>query len=262
MKIFVKFRNQPRLDITVDDTVTGRQYFELTRKQNSIQKPFFQDSIKWTPEYMIELAKKAKDAFGWDWLHDNYDLSITTRLHKDLENSVGKLGFSQIPEQYDSLLYDLHHCLHAIQNPEIPESRLDNFQIEWITDNSVPLPDDFEFVPQTRLGDLLLINPYVGHNPLQIYQENDFTSLHTTCKFHDIIKPAIVLSEASPYISKQTILDKFLLQDPAFVEKHGVEKIKYYAGSAVVGRADNVDIFRQIKRVSNILELEEIEFHD
>ena len=106
MKIVVSFYDQPDIEILVNDTETGRLYFDLTRKQNEIQKPFYKDTSVYTPEYMIELAHKAKHAFGWNWIADHYDISVTAQLHKDLENSVGNLGFEQIPEEYDELLYD------------------------------------------------------------------------------------------------------------------------------------------------------------
>jgi hypothetical protein len=263
MKICVHFFNQPVLSISVDATETGKLYFDITRKQNLAQTPFYRDSILWSTEYMIELAQQAKIAFDWDWLHDSYDLSVTTQLHKDLENSIGKLGFAQIPEEYDSLLYDLHHCLHAIQHgTEKKQIRSGNFQIEWLTDNSMALPDSFEFVPETNFGDLILINPYVGHNPLQIYNENDFGSLSTTCKFHDIIKPGIVLCNKTSNVSKQTIFEKFQDQDPDFVCLHGAEKIKYYSGSAVVGGVDDVSVLKHLQSVPTILELKEVTFHD
>lgn len=263
MKICVHFLNQPVLSILVDPTETGKLYYDISRKQNLVQKPFFRDNILWSTDYMIELAQQAKIAFGWDWLNDKYDLSITTQLHKDLENSVGKMGFQKIPEEYDSLLYDLHHCLHAIQNGTVQKKiRPDNFQIEWLTDNSIALPSSFKFVEKTNFGDLILINPNVGHNPLQIYNENDFSSLSTTCKFHDIIKPGIVLCNQTSYVSKQTILKKFQEQDPDFVLLHGAEKIKYYSGSAVIGCVDDVSVLKHLKSVPTILELKEVTFHD
>lgn len=262
MKIFVQFHQQPLMSISVDDTETGRLYFNLTRQQNQIQDPFYRDTKLWTKEYMIELANRAKQAFGWDWLDNNYDLSKTAQFHKDLENSVGKLGFESIPEEYDSLLYDLHHCLHGIQGNYQKPIRPGYFQIEWMTDNSVPLPASFEFVPQAEYGDLILLNPYVGHNPLQIYRENDFSCLSTTCKFHDIVKPGIVINNGDPYISKETILSKFLEKDPEFVRLHGEEKIKYYSGSAVVGHVDDIEIFRQIRNCPTLLTLEYVDFDE
>lgn len=261
MKIVVKMKNYRPMSITVNDTETGRLYFEITRNQSRIQPAFFRDSKMWTVEYMQQLAIQAKQAFGWDWLNDNYDLSISTKLHKDLENSVGQLGFDNIPEQYDNLLYDLHHCLHAIQGGPKQVPRPDNFQIEWLTDHSIELPASFEFSQKREFGDLVLINPYVGHNPLQIYLENDFSSLATTCKFHDVIKPGIVLSNQK-YVSKQVILQRFLEKDAEFVRRHGAEKIIYYAGSAVVGRVDDIVLFKQIKSSADMLELESVEFYD
>jgi hypothetical protein len=260
MKISVKFYNQPTIEIAVDNTETGRLYFSLSRQQNELQQPFYRDTAGYTPEYMIELAHRAQQAFNWDWLSDHYDTSVTAQLHKDLENSVGKLGFEQIPEEYDELLYDLHHCLHAIQFGKTSVGRFDNFQIEWLTDNSVPLPTDFEFKESTEEGDLILINPYVGHNPLQIYRENDFTSLETTCRFHNIIKPGIVITNAVT-ATKDEIVAEFKRQAPEFVELHGEDKIRYYAGAAVIGHVVDYRLFNQIKKSSNPLVLEQVEFN-
>jgi hypothetical protein len=261
MKISVKFHNQPTIEIAVDNTKTGRLYFDLTRQQNEQQQPFYQDTAGYTPEYMIELAHQAKKAFDWDWFSPQYDTSITAQLHKDLENSVGQLGFAQIPEEYDTLLYDLHHCLHAIQFGKSRPGRSDNFQIEWLTDNSVPLPADFEFKESTADGDLILINPYVGHNPLQIYKENDFTSLATTCQFHDIIKPGIVLTNAAT-ATKNQILAEFQRQAPEFVKLHGEDRISYYAGAAVIGHVVDNEILNQVVQSKDTLVLDQVEFYE
>ena len=261
MKILVEFDNQPVLEINVDDTETGRAYFDLCKKQNQIQPPFYRDTANYTPEYMIELAYKAKEAFNWSWLSDHYDISITAQLHKDLENYAGQLGFDQIPEQYDQLLYDLHHCLHAIQFGKTVSGRFDNFQIEWLTDKFIPLPKSFEFVEQTQYGDLLLINPYVGHNPLQIYRERDFSSLTTTCCFHNIVKPGIVLTNEEK-ISKDKILAEFIQQDPDFVKLHGQDKIRYYSGAAVIGRTTNINVLTQLKQFKGILKLKQVGFYE
>ena len=262
MKIIVKFYNQPRIEIVVNDTETGRLYFELSNKQNTEQAPFYRDTATYTPEYMITLAHRAKKAFNWEWFSEEYDTSITAQLHKDLENSVGKVGFKNTPEEYDELLYDLHHCLHAIQFGKISEGRFDNFQIEWLTDNSVPLPLNFEFKEVSRRGDLILINPYVGHNPLQIYRENDFTLLTSTCRFHDIIKPGIVLVPGNETVTKDSILAKFKKYDPAFVAAHGEDKIRYYSGAAVIGHVTDVNLLYQVKQSKDILVLDRLEFHD
>jgi len=261
MKITVKFHNQPNIEIIVDNTETGRLYFDLCKQQNSYQTAFYRDTFEYTPEYMLQLAYRARDAFGWNWFLDSYNISKTTILHKDLENLISNLSFDQIPEEFDSLLYDLHHCLHAIQFGKINKGRTDNFQIEWLTDRSMPLPSSFEFKEHSNFGDLILINPYVGHNPLQIYQENDFTSLNTTCRFHDIIKPAIVLTTGHT-ITKDAILKNFAKHNPEFVRLHGEDKIKYYSGSAVVGRVIDIKTFKKIKNHNGALVLDQIEFYE
>jgi hypothetical protein len=261
MKIVVNFVGQPAIEIIVNDTETGRLYFDLTQEQNKQQAPFYRDTALYTPEFMIELAHQAKHAFGWNWFSDDYNTSVTAQLHKDLENSVGQLGFNQIPEQYDNLLYDLHHCLHAIQFGKVQPGRLDNFQIEWLTDAAVPLPKSFEFSEVRNYGDLVLINPYVGHNPLQIYRENDFKSLATTCRFHDVIKPGIVLTR-HVNVTKDEILAEFVNQDPAFVQQQGADKIKYYAGAPVIGRAVDLNTLDQVIESPDKLVLDRVEFYD
>jgi hypothetical protein len=262
MKIEIKFHEHPTIEVVINDTETGRAYFEISKKQHQLQAPFFRDTRDYTADYMIQLAHEAKKVFGWNWLSDRYDTSITARLHKDLENSIGKLGFAKIPAEYDNLLYDLHHCLHAIQFGKTQSGREDNLQIEWLTDNSVPLPASFSFQESSKFGDLILINPYVGHNPLQIYRENDFDFLSTTCKFHDIIKPGIVLLSQDTKCDKDAIVEKFKENDQAFVNLHGADKIRYYSGEAVIGRTLNVDVLKQIKRSPSLLILDKVEFSD
>jgi hypothetical protein len=261
MKITVKFHDQPDLDIKVNDTETGRVYYELTRQQLQQQQPFYKDTSLYTPEHMIELAHRAKEAFGWDWFSDSYDTSITARLHKDLENSVGKLGFESIPEEYDQLLYDLHHCLHSIQYGKTKPRREEHMQIEWLTDTSCPLPESFEFSEISNFGDLILINPYVGHNPLQIFRENDWTSINTTCRFHDIVKPSIVITQGFR-IRKDTIVNEFKQRVPEFVARHGEEKIRYYSGVAVIGHVTNPEVFSALLTSSTLLNLDRVYCHD
>jgi hypothetical protein len=261
MKITVAFHDQPELEIKVNDTETGRVYYELTRQHAQQQRPFYADTSVYTPEYMIELARQAQKAFGWDWFSETYDTSVTALLHKNLENSIGQLGFENIPEQYDQLLYDLHHCLHSIQHGKTQPGRGEHFQIEWLTDVSRPLPASFEFSETSRFGDLILINPYVGHNPLQVFRENDWTSITTTCRFHDIVKPGIVVTQGFN-IRKDVIVREFKQRVPEFVAQHGEEKIRYYSGVAVVGRVTNTEAFSALLKSPGLLRLDRVEFYD
>ena len=261
MQILIRVKNYPVVVVDIDNTATGRLYFDLCKQHCNQSLPFYRDSSIYTVEYMQELAIQADHAFGWDWFRNDYNIAQTAQLHKDLEYLLGTTGFHNIPEQYDGLLYDLHHCLHAIQfgNPSV---RSDYFQMEWLTDNSVDLPDDFEFVSTITPGTALLINPYVGHNPLQIYQENDWSNLNSTCKFHDIIKPAIVLApRRTPVtISAEEILAKFQEQDPDFVATHGAQKILYYSGFAKIGQATDPDLLHRIYSNPDPITIENVEF--
>ena len=120
---------------------------------------------------------------------------------------------------------------------------------------------DFEFKESTDYGDLILINPYVGHNPLQIYRENDFASLATTCRFHDVVKPGIIITNKET-VSKNVIVNEFRRQAPEFVELHGEDKIRYYAGAAVIGHVVDIDVFDQVKRSEHEITLIGVEFDE
>lgn len=261
MRISVYFFNQPGLHIQVNDTRTGRLFFDLNQRINQQLPVYYRDTRTYTTGYMVELAHRARDAFGWNWFPESYDRASKAKLHKDLENYVGRLSFKNIPEEHDELLYELHHCLHAIYDGKNQPERSDNLQIEWFTDESVPLPECFEFQETCQFGDLILINPYVGHNPLQIYQEDDFQSLHTTCRFHDIIKPGVVVSQGAQ-VTKDEILTQFKRQAPAFVQQHGEEKIRRYAGSAVIGSVEDPEVFRQLLDTEQTLVIDRVLFHD
>ena len=264
MQIDVQFENFPALNIQVDNSLTGQLYYQLNKKHNDATAPFFKDNMLWTNDYLIELAKIAKKELGWNWLADHYTLETATMLHKDLERTVGKIGFSNIPEKYDWLMYDLHHCLHSIQGGNTNEERNCHLQIEWFTDDYKSLPDDFEFVEQANFGDVILINPYVGHNPLQMYVEKDATHPDSTCKFHDIIKPGIVIviNTDTKIITKKAILSWFKNNCKDFVDKHGADQILRYSGNAKIAKVSNLDVLQKIIESPCLLELQGIRFND
>jgi hypothetical protein len=116
-------------------------------------------------------------------------------------------------------------------------------------ENLCLLPDDFNFKSKLEFGDVKLQNPYVGHNPLFVYQQNDYTSISQTCKFHDLVRPGINLVIKKYEIenfSMDECLQWFSTHGPEFVNRHGIEKIKHYVGLPVIGRVLNLDILEQI----------------
>ena len=259
MSVKLFFKNFDPIEISVDNTKTGNLYIDIVKQHYQKQNPHFVDNIGWSVERLIELAKIAKKELNWNWLKDEYTIDITAQLHKDLEHSIGVHGFESIPEKYDWLFYELHHCLHSIQFGKKEKSRNCNLQVEWFTDDYHVLPDDFVFADQVNTGDVILINPYVGHNPLQIYMEQDYEDLDSTVKFHDKIKPAVVISSFGFTVDKQKILKTFMEKDPEFVKKHTADKILYYTGAAKIGHVTNLDQYYKIINHPQVIEFEKLE---
>jgi len=257
MKLY--FKNLAPIELEIDNTLTGELYIRAQQEAAQKHTPHYTDNANWTHERLAELASIAKQELGWDWLQNQYTLENTAQLHKDLEHSVGTHGFDSVPASHDWLLYELHHCLHGIQHGK-QHKRSCNLQVEWFTDDYYDLPDDFEFQDEQCVGDVLLINPYVGHNPLQIWMEQDYSELESTVKFHDRIKPGIVISSYYLPIDRQKILSAFEQNDTAFVQKHTAEKILRYSGAARIGRVTDVEHFKTVMNYEHTLEFEKIEF--
>ena len=257
MKLY--FKDLAPIELEIEDSRTGELYLQASREAAQKHTPHYTDNINWTHEKLVELAKIAKQELGWNWLQDQYTLENTAQLHKDLEHSVGDHGFGSVPASHDWLLYELHHCLHGIQHGS-ENKRTCNLQVEWFTDDYYDLPSDFEFRDEQCIGDVLLINPYVGHNPLQIWMEQDYSELESTVKFHDRIKAGIVISSYYMPIDKQKILSAFEVNDPAFVNNHTPEKIVKYSGAARIGKVKDVEYFKTVMSYENALEFEKVEF--
>lgn len=260
-KIHVKFYDQPKLILNIVDSDLGRAYVELVKKNYKNSAPIYRDRPKYTEQYMHELAQQAQQHFGWHWTADYYDLNNAPLLHKDLERLLGSTGFSQIPEQYDYLLHELHHCLHIVQNPEHVGKRLGFLQIEWFNDDGFDLDPNFVFQTNMKFGDLQLQNPFVGHGPAQVYLEKDFTNIPQTCKFHNFVKPGIVINVNQVYsVDVDSVIDQFQKHAPDFVSEHGIEKIRSYTGFPVIGQVVNLDDLESIVNCANEIQLEKIEF--
>jgi hypothetical protein len=262
MIITVNFDQQPPLYIKIQDTDIGYRYFKLVESNYQKEHPIFRDELKYTPEYMYELADCARKTFDWNW--DNvtdFASGIGAQLHKDLEALLAR-GFSHIPEEYDELVHELHYCLHLIQHGQ-PNCRTGWFQIEWYNDEGFDLDPAFEFKPELQTGDVRLQNPFVGHGPLQMWQEQDFINISQTCRFHTFVKPGINIAHSPQklFTEYNQLIEQFQKNDPAFVKQHGVEKIKHYTGHPVIGKIINISDLLVIKN-SPQLTLKDLEFND
>jgi hypothetical protein len=262
-QIEIKFLNQPAILVAVDDTSTGRCYYELCHSNYLREPPMYRDRLKYTTEYMTHLADRAQQALGWHWDADTYGTDITAILHKDLERLLGQTGFDQVAQEHDELLHELHYCLHIIQFPVTVNTRQGNLQIEWFNDDGFDLPDDFEFSKTLQPGTLLLQNPHVGHGPIQMYRENDWTDVWSTCRFQDRVKPGIVISNSLPeQVNYKYILGLYEQHAPDFVRHHGRDKILHYTGHPVIGHVQDLELYQRVMSTDTVLELQEVCFHD
>jgi hypothetical protein len=259
--ITVTFVGQPSLHLAIDDTLIGCRYINLIKMAYDFSRPIYRDTLKYNEDYMKDLAEQAKQVFNWDWDSvGDYTTGIAPVLHKNLEILL-KNGFDSIPEQYDNLVHELHYCLHLVQHKKHNKIRNSWLQIEWYNDMGFELPHDFNFADTLNFGDVKLQNPFVGHGPLQIYQEQDHINISQTCKFHNFVKPGINIAERNypTFTEHQQLIDFFVKHDINFVEKHGVDKILHYTGYPVIGRVINLDDLQQVVEAS-ALKLESIKF--
>jgi hypothetical protein len=254
-KIF--FKNLPALDVEIQDSLTGKNYYNLLQKNYNTQMPVYRDIKKYTVEYMHELIKQAKTDLGWDWSeYSPNDYKVSTKFHKDIEVLL-KEGFNNVAAENDNLLHEIHLCLHVLSN-----TGTDLIQIEWFNDDLIPIDDSFQFQRFLNFGDLSLQYPFVGSSPLQLYIEKDYTNISQTCKFHSAIKPGINIFTCSytKFTNHQELLNDIKQHDYKFYNLHGPDKILRYTGYPVIGKIINLNTLMSI-RSQTTLEFEKLEFN-
>jgi hypothetical protein len=257
--IVIKFKNQPELNIVLDDNSTVDAWVELFKKNYQQEFPIFRDQKKYTLAYLNQLALQAKNELNWNCETDIKSIEDTIRLHKNLETMLAN-GFNSIPAEYDNLIHELHFCLHKAEYIDI-RSQTNNrqwLQIEWFNDDGVPLDLTFEHIRKLKFGDIRLQNPYVGHIPLQVYDQNDYENIFQTCKFHDFVRPGLYIHTGSPMFDIN--LDEYIAwwqtNASEFVIQHGMNKILHYTGHPVIGRVTNLNDLEIVVNSNDILELE------
>jgi hypothetical protein len=243
----IKFQGVPALQCQLHDTIVAAKYFDLLKTQyKQDSNPIFRDPQKYTLEYFQSLVTQAQQVLGWNWQRDHYTLSVTTLLHKDIEQYLAN-GFENIPQEHDYLLRELHFCLHAIESG----SRRNHWlQVEWFNDTGFSITED-EYPEKLFLefGDLRLQNPYVGHHPLYLYEQQDSINITQTCRFHDFIKPGIniVIQNRSKtgYRSDAFDWDRYIkwfeVHASKFLDEHGIDRLRKFTGHPVVGSVLNLD---------------------
>ena len=242
----VKFKNSPAIVCEIDDTELGQKYFNLLVEQYKDDPvPIFRDPPKYTVTYLRQLATQAKEILNWNWLKDDYNLEVTTKLHKDIEQYLA-IGYDNIPAEHDHLLDELHFCLHAVESGSQRNSWL---QVEWFNDRGFSIsPDEYPAKIGLDFGDIRLQNPYVGHHPLYLYEQRDNINIMQTCRFHDFAKPGFNLVVApinkngiNYYFDQQAYLNWFHANAEDFISTHSEEILLKYTGHPVVGHVVNLD---------------------
>jgi hypothetical protein len=262
--ILIKYQNFPALEIVLGPNSVATNYKELVRKHSG-NPAIFRDPCKYNAEHFQYLAGHAKNLLGWDWINqDCNNFETTTHLHKYIEEYIGGPGghLNALPEHSD-LLNELHYCLHALQ---ANNTRSQWLQVEWYVDDGFYLPDDFEFNMELKFGDVKLQNPYVGHCPLLVWEQNDYTNVSQTCHFHDLARPGIniVIVDYRPYrretqqmYDQSLYLEWYCTHGADLLAQHGEEKLLRFTGWPIVGRVSNLDVLQQVKDAP-LLELEEV----
>ena len=257
--IKVKFFGQPEIFIQLKNSPTAKKYKQLVADNLLKKQPIFRDPNRYTQSYLRELAGRAKKLLGWDWLVDDYSIEHTVRMHKDLEEFLAN-GFANIPAEYDELMHELHFCLHKIEGGEGKRGQW--IQIEWFNDDGFEIsPQDVDFRLGMGFGDIRLQNPYVGHSPIMIFQQDDYGNVAQTCRFHDLARPGfnIVVEPWTPpgNLNLQNYMKWFNANAPEFVAKHGMEKILEFTGHPIIGNVVNLDDLAVICQ-QPLLELESV----
>lgn len=244
----IKFANVPALRCQLNATSLATKYLDLLKNQYSLNpNPIFRDPQNYTIAYFQQLVKQAKEQLGWDWQRDQYDIDTTTLLHKDIETYLAQ-GYSNIPEQHDHLLNELHFCLHAIQSG----SKRDHWlQIEWFNDAGFFIDaDQYPAKLHMEFGDLRLQNPYVGHHPLYVYEQQDSTNVNQTCRFHDFVKPGINIvimpDKHHAAFDWDHYLSWFQTHGSDMLQHHGIAALKKFTGHPVIGSVANKDDLRSL----------------
>jgi hypothetical protein len=260
----VKFKDSEELYILFDNNALAKDYIGLFYRNYLKQLPILRDQGAYDTDKMRELASKAQSILGWDWVHADYDnYEVTTQMHKDLETYLKK-GFAGVPQYHDSLLHELHICLHSAQL----QNQRTTVQLEWFNDDGFDINGyDFKFIHDNTLGAISLQNPYVGHPPDWIWQQNDHTAVWQTCKFHDFVRPGLVISmqgQLQHTVTEFKEADEYLTwwrqAAPDFLQYHGENKMLANTGKPVIGYIiNNHDLIPLQKKDKLIFEY--VKFH-
>lgn len=189
-KINLGFNNEYNITVDLQDTPTVETFLQL-HKELGNPPDRINNRVGINLQTFAEDCRKAKEILGFNWdlelcNQDNYNL-----MHKDLERVYMETGFAGFSRETVDLLTDIHTSLHVIESQADPEKgETDRFDIQmmWVTNNiRKPFPEKIKFSRTLNYGDVYLVYPYVGKDPLTCLYNNDNDSLSMTCKIHNMV---------------------------------------------------------------------------
>jgi len=245
----IVFENSAPIQVQLDDTSLGNRYYNLIKSvYEDDTNVIFRDQKYYTLDVFRSLAFKAKKELGWIWNIDDLSTSNLTLLHKDIEKLVGS-GYDNIPAEHDELVHEIHYALHALDCDDNNNGRGAWLQLEWYNSSGFAITqEEYPGKIACKFGDIKLQNPFVGHNPLFLYKQNDYTAIEQTCKFHNLCKPGIniLISDYNLKYNEQDYYTWFNTHCPEFIQKHSWKTIQAYTGEAVVGKVLNTDVLHDL----------------
>lgn len=249
-KIEIKFSKHKPVIIEVMENETSRLFNQVLQRNIVNNDQVWRDPLKYTKEYFQTLCKDVAVQLGWNWIKDEYSIEQTTKMHKKIEQTLEKSeSFRTIPGHLQNLIHEAHFCIHQMQYSK--QDRSPFIQIEWFNDDYEPIPEDAVFTTDVGFGDVILQNPYVGHPPIQCYQQNDFSDIARTCQFHDIIKPGVKIQTNEKNNKDTWDYDQYrswwMTNCQDYVEKVGWETIDHYTGWPKIGKVLDLDNLLNIK---------------
>ena len=256
-KIKIDFIDNPPLVCNLNKNSVTEKYIPLLEKNLRESFPIFRDNAKYTEEYFIEIGQKLKEKLNWDWTDKSPKNLIN--LHKDIETILDKSeSFKNIPGDLQNLLHEAHFSIHALQynNKQQPHGTF--LQIEWFNDDHEDLPSNTKLIEPIMFGDLILQNAYVGHPPIQCYQQNDYLNIDRTCAFPDRIKPGIKINLTNGFpLNWKKYKNWWVENCKDYVDNVGWDKIQYYTGWTKIGQVKDINILTKILQTSE-LKLKEV----
>jgi len=256
-KIKIDFIGNSPLVCSLDKNIVTEKYITILEKNLKEGFPIFRDNAKYTEEYFIEIGQQLKEKLDWNWTDKSPKNLIN--LHKDIETILEKSeSFKNIPGDLQNLLHEAHFSIHALQYYDKEKPHGNFLQIEWFNDDYEDLPNDATFTDQPVFGDLILQNAYVGHPPIQCYQQDDFKNIDRTCAFPDRIKPGIKINLSNvTALNWEKYKNWWLENCKDYVDNVGWDKIQYYTGWTKIGQVEDINILNKILQTTE-LELKEV----